>query len=142
MSSGPRVRTPNNRPLKFVLVGLANTGAGLGTIYAAKYFFGAGDITANLLGYGLGLLLGFRLNASWTFVYQGSQLSAFALYLLAFLVSYAVNLGVVLLLIHGLGANSYLAQAAGIPFYALFFFITCQHFVFKESRDGSTALTP
>jgi putative flippase GtrA len=64
------------------------------------------------------------------------------LYLLAFLVSYAVNLGVVLLLIHGLGANSYLAQAAGIPFYALFFFITCQHFVFKESRDGSTALTP
>ena len=132
----------NIRPVKFVLVGLANTTAGLATIFAAKYFINLGDVSANFLGYGLGLILGFALNASWTFLYQGSYLLAFGLYLLAFGMSYAVNLGIVLLLIHGFGFNSYLAQAAGVPFYTVCFFVICQLVVFRQSQETHTGLTP
>lgn len=135
------MRTRYNRPVKFILVGLANTGAGLATIYGAKYFLGFGDVAANLLGYALGLVLGFRLNATWTFVYRGSQLLAFVLYLLAFFLSYAVNLAVVLGLIHGLAINSYVAQAAGIPFYTLCFFVICQHLVFRNGGERYAAPT-
>lgn len=136
------MKRPHSRPLRFVLVGLANTVAGLATIYSAKYFFGLGDVTANSLGYGLGLMLGFLLNASWTFLYRGSYLHACGLYLLAFGVSYAVNLGVVLILIDGFGTNGYLAQAAGVPFYTLCFFVSCQLVVFRQTEEKPTALTP
>ncbi len=132
----------HSRPVKFAVVGLANTAAGLAAIFAAKYFFGLDDVTANFLGYGLGLMLGFLLNASWTFLYRGSYLLAFGLYLLTFATSYAVNLGIVLLLIHGFGTNSYLAQAAGVPFYTVCFFAMCQLVVFRQCQERHGTSTP
>ncbi|MGH7926618.1 MAG: GtrA family protein [Candidatus Binatia bacterium] len=125
------------QPIRFVVVGAINTGAGLAAIYSAKYWFGLGDLPANALGYGLGFLVGFRLNALWTFAYRGSMLPALAKYTLSFAISYALNLTVVLALIDWADANAYLAQAAGVPPYFVCFFFLSRRFVFRNSAIAS-----
>lgn len=117
--------------VRFLLVGVVNTLVGLGVIYAGKYFFGLGDVAANVVGYAVGLTVSFVLNKRFTFNHSGAALRAAALFLLTFAIAYAVNLGVVLGLIHGFGANGYLAQAAGVPPYTITFFLLSKFMVFR-----------
>lgn len=119
-------------PIRFVLVGCVNTLVGLGVIYGAKFFFGAGEVAANALGYGVGLTVSFTLNAKWTFGYNGPYLRAAAKFLAAFAISYACNLATVLALIDGLGVNSYIAQALGIPPYTACFYLLSRFAVFRR----------
>jgi putative flippase GtrA len=77
---------------RFLSVGFLNTVVGFTLIYGSKYFLGFGDVPANALGYGVGVLLSFTLNSTWTFSYQGPQLPALVRFLLAFAIAYTVNL--------------------------------------------------
>ncbi len=53
--------------IRFILVGVINTLAGLSVIYAAMYFFDFGIKSANMIGYLVGLIISFTLNKKWTF---------------------------------------------------------------------------
>jgi putative flippase GtrA len=109
-------------PLRFVIVGLANTMIGLATIYLLKWLVGVGDTAANVSGYSLGLVASFLFNRNWTFHHSGAWLPALARFLLVFAVDYAVNLGTVLVLLELFRMNGYAAQAFGIlPYTALFY---------------------
>jgi len=63
---------------KFPGVGVANTLVALLVIYAAKWLANMGDLAANALGYGVGMLASFTLNSRWTFAHRGPQLPAVA----------------------------------------------------------------
>lgn len=119
---------------RFLLVGVLNTFTGLTVIYAAKWLAHWDDIAANLLGYAVGLTVSFALNRRWTFAHTGATLPALARFLVATAVAYGANLAVVLLALHGLHLNSYLAQALGVPAYTLTAYLLGRHFVF--SRPG------
>ena len=119
-------------PIRFLLVGAANTLVGLGVIYAAKYFLAAGDVVANVIGYGVALPLSFALNSRWTFGYEGPQLAAMARFLGAFIIAYFCNLATVLILADGFAVNSYLAQFLGIPPYTLCFYVLSKFAVFRQ----------
>lgn len=123
--------------VKFLAVGLLNTVLGLIIIYVAKWFFRAGDITANVWGYALGILVSFVLNSQWTFAYSGPKQSAFLKFLLVALMAYGANLLVVMLLIHRGGLNSYIAQAFGIPAYTLVSYLASKYFVFRSRASAS-----
>ena len=58
-------------PVRFVLVGVLNTLSGLGVIYALKLLLSMNDVAANFVGYSVGLLIGYVLNARWTFSFRG-----------------------------------------------------------------------
>lgn len=58
---------------RFLSVGVVNMVVGLLVIYACKWFFQAGDLAANAIGYGVGLSTSFALNGRWTFGYRGPQ---------------------------------------------------------------------
>ncbi len=118
---------------RFALVGIANTLIGLAVIFAAKGLVGAGDIAANATGYGVGLVVSFLLNRSWTFSHDGEMLAAALRFLAAFAVGYAMNLATVLGLVHALGINAYLAQVLGVPPYAMTFFLLSKHFAFRRN---------
>lgn len=118
---------------RFLSVGLINTAVGFTLIYGSKYFLGFGDVLANLLGYGAGLLLSFTLNSTWTFSYQGPQLSALGRFFLSFAVAYAINLLVVLGSIHWVGINPYLAHAIGLIPYTTTFYLASRLFVFPTA---------
>lgn len=127
-------------PLKFVVVGCLNTLLGLGVIYACKFAVGMGDLWANVAGYAAGLTLSFALNRRWTFAHDGPWIPALGRFLAAFLLSYSVNLTVVMALIDGAGVNGYIAQAAGIPPYTITFYLLSKIMVFRRQAPRSQGL--
>lgn len=122
------------RPLRFVIVGLANTCLGLAAIYFSKLILHLGDIAANASGYAFGLAVAYALNSTWTFEYSGRGLAAAGRFLLAFVISYGANLLVVWVLIEQASVDSYFAQAAGVPPYTVCFYLLCRWFVFRDRR--------
>jgi putative flippase GtrA len=128
-------------PVRFILVGIANTVTGLAVIYALKFVFGIHDVLANLLGYAVGLCVSYLLNARWTFSFRGSLASRAPHYALVIAVAYLVNLAAVSCALYGLHLNSYLAQAVGVPLYALVTYFGSKLFVFagRGTPSGTRA---
>jgi putative flippase GtrA len=118
---------------RFLLVGIGNSIVGLGVIYLAKWLLGLGDISANVLGYGIGLIVGYSLNRCWTFRHEGGFVTSIAAFLAVQAVAFSLNLVCVLQLI-GLGADSYVAQALGVPPYALISYLGSKYFAFASGR--------
>jgi len=119
--------------IRFLVVGVINTLSGLSIIFASKYFFGARDVVANLIGYGVGLCISFTLNSRWTFAYEGRQLTAVAKFILATAVAYGANLLTVIVAIEHLGVNSYLGQAMGMPVYTITAYLASRYIVFRPA---------
>ncbi len=126
---------------RFLSVGFLNTVVGFTLIYGSKYFLEFGDVPANLLGYGVGILLSFTLNSTWTFSYQGPQLPALGRFLLAFAIAYTVNLLVVLACIQWAGINPYLAHAVGLIPYTTTFYLVSRLFVFPTATAPSVIVS-
>jgi putative flippase GtrA len=122
------------RLARFAVVGLVNTFIGLSVIFAGKALLGMGDVHANLLGYGVAVLLGFALNKRWTFEHTGAYAGAFARYLVVLVLAYAANLATTLCAIDILHLNSYIAQASGIVPYALTGFVGGRLFAFAPPQ--------
>ncbi len=116
--------------IRFGITGVLNTLFGLLMIYLAM-FFGASDVLANLFGYSCGLFLSFQLNSKWTFQYSGKQLPVFFKFCLVILISYLINLSIVIYSIQHLNIDSYLAQAFGIIPYAVISYLGLKYWVFK-----------
>jgi putative flippase GtrA len=121
------------RLARFVVVGLANTFVGLSVIFAGKAWLGMDDVRANLLGYGVAVLLGFALNKRWTFEHTGDAAGAFMRYLLVLLLAYAANLATTLYAIEVLHLDSYLAQALGVAPYAITGYLGSRWFAFAPA---------
>lgn len=126
-----RVGVLDARLAKFLLVGLANTFVGVGVIYLARWGAGLDDVVANVLGYGVGLVLSFSLNKTWTFGFSGDAPAALVRFLVVFAVAYLANLGTVLFLVRTLDVNAYLAQLAGVAPYTLISYLGSRYFAFS-----------
>ena len=119
--------------LRFMLVGIVNTLVGLGSIFAAKGIFGIGDVAANAIGYGIGLLVSFSLNRSWTFRHNGPVVRAIVAFLIVQAAAYSLNLACVLGMIE-YGIDSYLAQALGMPPYMVVSYLGSRYFAFAPGK--------
>lgn len=120
--------------LKFLLVGLANTGVGLPCIWGAMSLLQLNEVTANLFGYGIGLVFSFTLNRSWTFTHSEAVSRSFARWLVAAMLAYAGNLVIVLTAIRAARIDAYLAQPLGIGAYTAIMFLASRFYVFRASR--------
>ena len=114
---------------RYGIVGIINTLLGLSIIFIALSY-GASDIGANVLGYGVGLLTNFSLSRYWVFKHQGSISQSFARYLMAYLLAYSCNLVVVLLAHRALGVNVHFSQVLGAGTFALVAFLGYRCFAF------------
>ena len=120
---------------RFVVVGLGNTLAGLAIIYAAKAI-GLDDVTANAIGYAVGLALSFALNRRWTFSHDGPLFGAFGRFVAVIAAAYAANLAVVLSAIDWFGINSYISQALGVPVYTALSYMGSRWYVFPDRHKA------
>jgi len=122
---------------KFLVVGALNTLTGLAVIYGLKWVFEAHDVTANLVGYAIGVTVSFALNSQWTFRHAGKLAPAFARFIFVLIGAYLLNLATVLVAINVLAINSYIAQALGIIPYTLCTYLCSKYYVFNaaSSRD-------
>ncbi|RWC32310.1 MAG: GtrA family protein [Mesorhizobium sp.] len=124
-----------SRMLRFGAVGLLNTALGYAVILTGLAL-GFGDIPANATGYAAGLVLGFFLNRQWTFTGADGFRPGTALrYGSVFLVSYGINLAVVIAARSVGIIESPLVHLAGICVYSVVFYLGSAHFVFVT--DGA-----
>ncbi|MFM2449116.1 MAG: hypothetical protein RIS44_1566 [Pseudomonadota bacterium] len=136
--ASPKPEHTGKQFARFLLVGLANTALGLSVIYASKYWLSLHDAAANALGYTIGLILSFTLNRRWTFKETSNkslQTRVVLRFLAASLLGYGLNLLAVMLGIHGLHLNAYLAQCVGIPPYTLTVYWLCKTWVFTSDEQ-------
>lgn len=120
------------RIARFLAVGVLNTFVGLGVIYSCKYFGQLSDVSANVVGYVVGVTNSFFWNRRWTFVHSGSIFPAALRFLGVFLAAYLANLATVMILIEAFDVNSYLAQALGTAPYTALFYLGSRFFVFTR----------
>jgi putative flippase GtrA len=121
--------------LRFLLVGVLNTGVGLAFIFGAMAA-GVDYRWANALGYALGCLVGFAANRSWTFGHEGPWRSSLARWLLVVAVAYASNLALVVTLHGVLRIDAYVAQLAGVVLYTAVAFLGARGFAFRTHGAG------
>lgn len=124
--------------VRFATSGVANTALGLIAIYLAMAA-GLQYVTANAVGYAVGLACSYLLNRNWTFEQKGR---AFHKDILPFLVlavaAYAANLVAVVFSVEFLGVSPALAQLVGVALYAALNFIGMKYFVFPPDRNIDT----
>lgn len=87
---------------------------------------------SNALGYLIGLVTAFLLNKSWVFPETTVSRYRIARFVLAFLVSYFVNLISLVSLVETSDLISEAAQIISMATYTLTFFLLNRFFVFKE----------
>lgn len=119
---------------RYLLVGVANTIVGLGTIYIAMYFFHLDIVYANAVGYTIGVLFSFLLNKSWTFKSDDHLFFSFLRFITVLSVAYAANLATVLFFDSHFHVNPYLAQALGIFPYTIIGFLGNRYFTFRNQQ--------
>ena len=120
--------------VRFLIVGVANTLVGLGTMYAAMYLLGVDIVYANILGYTIGTIQSFLLNKSWTFGSKDRAVSSFIRFLLVLAVAYGANLITVVVANTVFAVNPYVAQVLGIFPYTALGFLGNRYFVFRHQR--------
>lgn len=121
--------------VRYLAVGAGNTWVGLSVIYLALFVFRVSDVTANAIGYAVGITLSFVLNRRWTFASTVPWAPTFVKFVAITGAAYLVNLITVLALIRVLHVEHHFAQALGvIPFTAVGYFGS-RYFVFRRPSD-------
>lgn len=114
--------------LKFVLVGILNTGFSYG-LYAGFVALGINYQLANFIGFVISLLFSFKMQGSFVFKNNDNQL------LVRFALSWVLIYSVVTILIGGFvkyGFNAYLAGALALPFSVASSYIVQKYYVFRR----------
>ena len=126
--------------VRYLMVGIVNTLIGLGTIYALL-FVGVGSGLANLLGYAVGLAVGFVLNSRWTFRLGRRDVASIARYGVSAASCYVLNLTIVIVCSRERAVNIYVAQLLGVAAYTVAMFVACRVYVFRpDGRRGVSVL--
>ncbi|SFN18422.1 Putative flippase GtrA (transmembrane translocase of bactoprenol-linked glucose) [Formivibrio citricus] len=115
---------------RFVVVGMANTFAGLAFIYGARAL-GLGEVAANATGYAIGLMLSFGLNRQWTFRQRGPLLPHVLRFASVMLLAWLINVAVLLGLMRW-GVSAVLAQAGAVLPYTVVGYLGCRWWVFAN----------
>lgn len=130
MFSAQPTTSISTQVMRYSVTGLVNTGLGLGLIFVLHKSFGVNVITANAVGYGLGWLLSYGLNRTWTFHNQSRVRDSLPAYLVLVLTAFVANIAI----IYGLqaaGASYWAAQIAGTAFYSVSVFIGAKYVIFR-----------
>lgn len=122
---------PVKQAVRYGVVGTLNTVVSLTVIYLFMAL-GVGDVTANAVGYLLGLSLSYVLNSQWTFGYRGAHAGAVPRFLLVLAAAYAANLAALLLARDWGGVDSHLAQLFGVAAYVGIGFVGSWLYVFSR----------
>jgi len=124
----------DDRFLRFLLVGLINTGIGYACIVALEVFAGFSAIAANAGGYATGFLISYLLNRRYTFRSSAAHVTTMSAFALSAGASYLLNVGVLLVALD-LGIASAAAQAIAMVSYTLSFYALSRYFVFRSASE-------
>lgn len=124
---------------KYAGSGIVNTLVGFAFIFSAMGL-GLSPFVANCIGYAVGFFLGFILTKKWVFRSQGHIVFENIRYLIAFLISFLLNLFVLHICINVLMSHPVLAQIVAASSYTSLMFLLTRFFVFRAGiLQGKTS---
>ncbi|MBN2353695.1 MAG: GtrA family protein [Spirochaetales bacterium] len=118
---------------KFLLVGVANTAVGLGSILILINLLGFQYQIANIIGYALGLTCSFFLNKFFTFRSAFFRPAEIVKFLAAFAISYALQLLTLTLSHEVIKIGSNLSTLIGMAVYTMVNFLLNKFFTFIKT---------
>lgn len=117
--------------VRYLLVGLVNTGIGYVIIFLCMYGLKLSPEISNLLGYGLGMMISYTLNRTFTFGNLPTTRAMAARFAVVNGTAYLLNLGMLVLLVRGLGLHAGLSQVISSGVYVVAAFLVNKHYVFR-----------
>ena len=114
--------------IRFVLIGLLNTAFGVG-LYCFFVYLGMSYRSAVLLSTVLGVLFNFKTIG--TFVFKNTSNRLIFRFILAYVIIYFINVGLIRLLLELTDINEYIAGIIATPIVAIASFVLQKHFVFN-----------
>ena len=102
---------------RFIIVGISNTIITLLIIFVLLKFSNLDYKISNLIGYSVGITNSFIWNKMWTFKSNNKVYKEIIPFGVMALISYCVNLGIVIFTTEVLFLNQYLCQILGMFFY-------------------------
>lgn len=118
--------------IRFLLVGLFNTGFGFAVIYGCMYLLGLGPVVSNIIGYLCGLVTSYLLNKFFTFKSASRSKAELGRFIAVFLLAYFANMLVLLLCIKIAGMHEAIAQIVAGVFYVATSYLLNKFYVFRE----------
>ena len=116
---------------RFAIVGALNTIVGIAVIFVLYKGFDFGLVASNAAGYGVGIILSFVLNGSWTFGAASYCLAVIAKY--AALVCFAFLMNILLIqLLMSLSLAYWIAQMSGVVTYSALVFLGMKYAIFTK----------
>ena len=95
------------------------------------YLAGMTPETSNIAGYAVGLVASYVLNRKYTFKSKQSRRGEIARFLTVFVVAYASNFIMLIILLHRIGLHKGVSQIFSGLVYVIASFIMNKHYVFK-----------
>jgi putative flippase GtrA len=124
--------------VRFLIVGVANTGVSISCIFIAMSLFKIDYRIANAIGYLAGFGLSFVLNRTWTFRHRGQWLISLWRWLIVSSLAYVCNF-VVLITLHWQEiVGDYLVQVGGMVAYTLVSFFGARLIAFRNRQPQLT----
>ena len=117
---------------RYAVVGLASNAVGY-LLYLLATWLGVGPKTAMTLLYLLGVLQTFVFNKRWSFRFVGAAAPAFVRYGIVYVLGYAINFLVIMLLVDQAKLPHQWVMAGLILFMAFFFFVGQKFWVFRQT---------
>lgn len=117
---------------RFLTVGVFNTLLGYCVIFACMYLLNMSPEVSNIAGYSVGLFASYILNRNYTFNSIQNQHSEIIKFLAVFVVAYALNFLVLVILIHKVDMHDGVSQILAGIVYVVTSFIMNKYYVFKS----------
>lgn len=117
--------------IKYSTVGISNTVVTGIVIYIMQNLLGYSMELSNVVGYIIGLINSFIWNSKWTFS-SAVRWRSFAGFVFAFLLCYAIQMGVLQVLKYNTSIDRYVIQLIAMGVYTLSNFGITKYWVFKK----------
>jgi putative flippase GtrA len=114
---------------RFAIIGALNTFVGVAVIFLFYKALGFGLVTSNAAGYGVGLVLSFALNGSWTFGSSTYNLHTVIKYFVLVCAAFTINI-LIIQLFTSFGLAYWAAQLVGVFVYSLLVFLGMKYVIF------------
>lgn len=126
---------------RFLTVGVFNTLLGYCVIFACMYLANMSPEASNIAGYTVGLVASYILNRTYTFKSEQKRRSEIIRFLVVFVIAYAANFGMLVILIHRIGIHEGASQILAGFVYVVVSFIMNKYYVFKSPMPVEMART-
>jgi putative flippase GtrA len=118
---------------RYLLVGLVNTGIGYFIIFLCQYGLNLPPELSNALGYGLGMMISYTLNRTFTFGNPPTTRVMALRFAVVNGIAYLLNLGMLVLLLR-VGVHAGLSQVLAGGVYVAASFLVNKHYVFRAGN--------